>query len=38
VPVAEVRRLYQPIEREFMRAFVATDPQPFVITLAAESD
>ncbi len=38
VPVAEVRRFYQPIEREFMRAFVSTDPQPYVVRLAAASD
>jgi hypothetical protein len=38
VPVAEVRRAYQPMEREFLRAFVTTDPQPYVITLEAQSD
>jgi hypothetical protein len=38
VPAAELRRRYQPMEREFMRAFVAADPGPFVIRLAAESD
>ena len=38
VPVAEVRRLYQPMERDFLRAFVTTDPQPYVITLEAQSD
>ena len=38
LPVAEVRRAYQPMEREFLRAFVTTDPQPYVITLEAQSD
>lgn len=38
VPIAQVRRLYQPMEREFLRAFVTTDPQPFVVTLTAQSD
>jgi hypothetical protein len=37
-PVAEVRRVYQPMEREFLRAFVTADPQPYVVSLAAESD
>jgi hypothetical protein len=38
VPVAEVRRLYQPMEREFLRAFVATEPESYVISLAAQAD
>ena len=38
VPVAEVRRVYQPMEREFMRAFVTADPQPYVVRLAAAND
>jgi hypothetical protein len=38
VPIAEVRRLYQPMEREFLRAFVTAHPEPFVITLTAQSD
>jgi hypothetical protein len=37
-PVAEVRRAYQPMEREFLRAFVTADPQPYVVTLEAQSD
>ena len=31
--VAEIRRVYQPIEREFLRAFVTTNPEPFLVTL-----
>jgi len=38
LPVAEVRRAYQPMEREFLRAFVTADPQPYVVTLEAQSD
>ena len=38
VPAAEVRRRYQPMEREFMRAFVTTDPEPFIVRLAAGTD
>jgi hypothetical protein len=38
VPAAEVRRLYQPMEREFMRAFVSADPEPYVVRLAAAND
>jgi hypothetical protein len=30
---AEIRREYQPIERDFLRAFVNTNPEPFLITL-----
>jgi hypothetical protein len=37
-PVAEVRRVYQAMEREFLRAFVTTDPEPYVVALAAQSD
>ena len=38
VPVAEVRRRYQPMEREFLRAFVTGAPEPFVVRLSAQSD
>ena len=31
--VAEIRRVYQPMEREFLRAFVTTNPEPFLVTL-----
>jgi len=30
---AEVRRIYQPMEREFLRAFVTTAPVPFTVRL-----
>ncbi|MGH9254226.1 MAG: hypothetical protein ACRD3C_06605 [Vicinamibacterales bacterium] len=33
--VAEVRRAYQPREREFLRAFVTATPEPYSIQLAA---
>ena len=38
VPIAEVRRRYQPMEREFMRAFVTDAPEPYVVRLAAVTD
>ena len=31
--IAEVRRVYQPMEREFLRAFVTNAPEPFVVEL-----
>jgi hypothetical protein len=37
-PVAEVRRAYQPMEREFLRAFVTAEPPPYLVTLEAQSD
>jgi hypothetical protein len=30
---AQVRRRFQPMEREFLRAFVTTNPDPYVVTL-----
>ena len=33
---AEVRRVYQPMEREFLRAFVATSPEPFLVRLRGQ--
>jgi hypothetical protein len=33
-----VRRRYQPMEREFMRAFVTDAPEPYVVRLAAVTD
>jgi hypothetical protein len=38
LPIAEVRRRYQPMEREFMRAFVTESPDPYVVRLSAVSD
>ncbi|MGH7341468.1 MAG: hypothetical protein ACREKH_13340, partial [Candidatus Rokuibacteriota bacterium] len=38
VPIADVRRLYQPMEREFLRAFVSSAPEPFLVRLTAQSD
>ena len=32
--VAEIHRVYQPMAREFLRAFVTTNPEPFLVTLA----
>ena len=34
--VAAIRRVYQPIEREFLRAFVTTGPEPFLVSLTGE--
>lgn len=36
VPVAEIRRRYQPMELEFLRAFVTGNPQPFLVRLAGQ--
>ena len=33
---AELRRVYQPMEREFLRAFVTATPVPFTITLTGQ--
>jgi hypothetical protein len=38
VPIAEVRRTYQPMEREFLRLFVTGSPAPFLVRLTAQSD
>jgi hypothetical protein len=38
LPIAEIRRRYQPMEREFLRAFVTADPEPYVVRLAAAAD
>jgi hypothetical protein len=38
VPIADVRRAYQPMEREFLRLFVTSSPEPFVVGLTAQSD
>jgi hypothetical protein len=33
-----VRRRYQAMEREFMRAFVTESPDPYVVRLSAVTD
>ena len=33
---AEVRRVYQPVEREFLRAFVTNNPEPYVVELSGQ--
>ena len=38
VPIADVRRTYQPMEREFLRLFVTSSPDPFRVRLTAQSD
>jgi hypothetical protein len=38
VPIADVRRTYQPMEREFLRLFVTSSPEPFLVRLTAQSD
>ena len=34
--VAELRRVYQPMESEFLRAFVTANPESFIVTLTGE--
>ena len=34
--VAEIRRAYQPMEIEFLRAFVTANPESFIVTLTGE--
>ena len=38
VPIADVRRTYQPMEREFLRLFVTSTPEPFLVRLTAQND
>jgi hypothetical protein len=38
VPIADVRRTYQPMEREFLRLFVTSSPELFLVRLTAQSD
>jgi hypothetical protein len=37
-PIADVRRTYQSMEREFLRLFVTSSPEPFLVRLTARSD
>ena len=34
--VAEIRRVYQPMERKFLRAFVTSSPESFLVSLAGQ--